>query len=206
VVGYSERAPDVIEEGMAGGKRRRAMSGKKVVNGVRVDALKKSIEVLKRKPKLGKCVFRASNRWIDCALNRSTIKGYYAVGKEFRHKRPFVLASDEGPVLVGKDTAPGPVEYLLTALASCLTTSLVYQAALHGIRIRSVESKLEGDLDIRGFLSVSSAVRKGFQNIRVTFKVKTDASKKELEKLARFSPVFDVVSNGTNVKLKIQTV
>ena len=96
------------------------------------------------------------------------------------------------------------MEYLLHALAGCLTSSLVYHAALEDIRIEELEAELEGDIDLRGFLGISDDIRKGYQAIRVNFKVKTDAENLEkLKALTKFSPVFDVVSNGTKVDIQL---
>lgn len=97
------------------------------------------------------------------------------------------------------------VEHLLNALAGCLTTTLVYHAAVRGITIEELESELEGDLDLQGFLGISSEVRKGYQNIRVNFKVKTDEKNLDrLKALSKLSPVFDVTSNGTNVTVSVE--
>lgn len=90
-------------------------------------------------------------------------------------------------------------------LAGCLTKTLVYHAAVGGIKVEAIESGLEGDLDIRGFLGLSNTVRSGLQNIRVNFKLKTDADYIEkLKALSKHSPVFDMTSHGTNVQVNIQ--
>jgi uncharacterized OsmC-like protein len=107
-------------------------------------------------------------------------------------------------VLLGEDRTANPVEYLLHALASCLTSSIIYKAAARGITIESVESTLEGDLDARAFLEVSNDERKGYQHIRATFKIKSDASPEVLKECAEFSPVLDVVTHGTAVSLRIE--
>lgn len=103
------------------------------------------------------------------------------------------------------DQAANPIEHLLNALASCLTTSIVCHAAVRGIKIDELESEVEGDIDLRGFLGLSQDVRKGYSNIRIKFKVKTDTEDMEkLKALAEFSPVFDVLSHGTNVDLQVE--
>lgn len=115
------------------------------------------------------------------------------------------MEADEPPILAGKDQGPNPVEHLLHALASCLTSSIVYHAALRGIVIEELESQLEGDLDLQGFMGLSQDIRKGYQSIRVKFQVKTDTENLErLKELTRFSPVFDVVSHGTAVEIEIE--
>jgi uncharacterized OsmC-like protein len=174
------------------------------INGVDVERMGATVQTVQQNPVLARFQFRAANRWIDGGHNRSTIQGFYGAGQEDTTRtKPFVLDADEPPVLLGKDIGANPVEFVLHALAACLTTSLVYHAAVRGIQIESIESKLEGDLDLRGFLGLSDRVRRGYQQIRATFIVKSDASVKELEELARFSPVYDIVSNPVPVLIDI---
>jgi uncharacterized OsmC-like protein len=179
------------------------MSG--VINGVDVDRMGQTVQAIQQSPGLGASQFRAVNRWISGGHNRSTIQGFYGAGQEDTTRtKPFVLDADEPQVLLGKDQGPNPVEFVLHALAACLTTSLVYHAAARGIRIESVESKLEGDIDLRGFLGISDQVRKGYKAIRVNFTVKSDASPEQFEELAKFSPVYDIVSNPVPVSIQIK--
>jgi uncharacterized OsmC-like protein len=177
----------------------------KVSNGVDMDVLWKTINAVKEEPSLGKSKFRVHNKWLKGGYNKTTVSDFYGAGQENSHKQTFALEADEPEILAGKDLAANPVEQLLHSLAACLTTSMVYHAATRGIEIEELESHLEGELDIRGFMGLSSDVRKGYQNIRVTFRVKTDSENVErLRELAEFSPVFDVVSNGTSVDLNIE--
>jgi len=176
-----------------------------VSNGVDMDVLWKTIDAVKEEPSLGKSRFRIHNKWLKGGYNKTTVSDFYGAGQENSHKQMFVLEADEPEVLAGADGAANPVEHLLHSLAACLTTSMVYHAATRGIEIEELESHLEGELDIRGFMGLSPDVRKGYQNIRVTFKVKTDPGNVEkLRELADFSPVFDVVSHGTSVDLKVE--
>jgi uncharacterized OsmC-like protein len=176
-----------------------------ILNGVNVGAVNELIGVLSEEQDLAKSKFRISNKWINGGHNRSTITDFYGGGKNISHKEPFILDADEPPILAGEDKGANPVEHLLNALAACMTTTMVYHAAARGIKLEEVESELEGDLDLRGFLAISDDVRSGYQNIRVKFKVKTDAENVErLKALARLSPVFDVVSNGTRVDVQIE--
>ncbi len=115
------------------------------------------------------------------------------------------MTNDEPPVLLGDDNAPNPVEYVLSALAGCLTTTMAYHAAARGIEIEAVSSKLEGDLDLQGFLGLSDTVRKGFSEVRVTMRVRSEASPEALLELAKFSPVYDIVSNSLPVDVVIET-
>ena len=180
------------------------MSG--VINGVDTDRLGQTIQAIQQNPDLGTSQFRAVNRWISGGHNRSTIQSFYSAGQEDTTRtKPFILDADEQPVLLGQDQGANPVEHVLHALAACLTTGLVYHAAARGIRVESVESKLEGDLDLRGFLGISDTVRRGFKHIRVNFTVKSDATAEQLEELTKFSPVYDIVSNPVPVSIQIGT-
>jgi uncharacterized OsmC-like protein len=176
------------------------------INGVDVDRMGSTKEAVRRTPSLGTFRFRAANHWINGGHNRSTIQSFYGAGQEDTVRtKPFVLDADEPPLLLGKDQGANPVEFVLHALAACLTTSLVYHAAARGIRIEAVESRLEGDLDLQGFLGLSEKVRRGYQHIRATFVVKSDASAMQLEEMTKFSPVYDIVSNPVPVSIAITT-
>ena len=178
-----------------------------VTNGINVTEFENIVQAVKEQPDLAKFQFRARNRWDTGGYNRTTIKGFYGAGEEHgAEDRNFVLQADEPPVLLGEDRTANPVEYLLHALASCLTSSIIYKAAARGITVESVESSLEGNLDARAFLEISNEGRKGYENIRVTFKIKSDASAEKLKECAEFSPVLDVVTQGTPVSLTIEKV
>ena len=177
----------------------------KILNGVDIKAVEKMVNDIKEKPELAKFKFRLNNKWIDGGHNHSTVGNFYGSNQENSHLKKFEMDADEPPRLAGKDLGANPVEYLLNALASCLTTTLVYHAAIRGIKIEELESELEGDIDLRGFLGLTNDVRKGYQDIRVNFKVKTDEENmKRLKALSQLSPVFDVVSKGTNVIVNVE--
>jgi len=175
-----------------------------VINGVDIDRLGATIQAVQQNTSLATFRFRAKDRWIDGGHNRSTIQSFYGAGQEDTVRtKPFALDADEPPVLLGKDQGANPVEYVLHALAACLTTSLVYHAASRGIHIESVESTLEGDLDLQGFLGLSNEVRRGYKEIRVHFAIKSNAPAEQLDELIRFSPVLDIVSNPVPVSIQI---
>lgn len=177
-----------------------------VINGVDVNRLGETVNAIQQNPSLATSQFRATNRWINGGHNRSTIQSFYSAGQEDTTRtKPFVLDADEPPVLLGQDQGANPVEYVLHALAACLTTGLVYHAAARGIRIESVESTLEGDLDLRGFLGLSDQVRRGYKEIRVHFSIKSDAPAEQLKELTKFSPVHDIISNPVPVAISIVT-
>jgi uncharacterized OsmC-like protein len=179
------------------------------VNGVDVTALHETITAVEEKPELAEFEFRAANRWVSGGHNRTTVKDFYGAGQEDTARTaPFVLENDEPAVLLGEDNGANPVEHVLHALAGCLTTSLVYHAAARGIEVRAVESRLEGTLDLRGFLGVTDEVRNGYDQVKVTFAIEGDLTEEEVEELGRlgpqFSPVFDIVTNPVAVAIEIE--
>jgi uncharacterized OsmC-like protein len=163
------------------------MSTQKVinlVNGVNVDAVNSTVEAIKGNPEIAKFKFHLHNNWINGGHNRSIVNSFYGANQENSHLQTFKLEAD---------------------LSSCLTSTLIYHAALRGIKIDELESELEGDIDLRGFLGLTNGVKKGYENIRVNFKVKTDEKNIEkLKALSKLSPVFDVTSHGTNVDVRIE--
>ena len=177
-----------------------------VINGVNVKQLGQTISAIKGTPSLARSQFRARNRWINGGHNQTTIQDFYTAGQEQTSRtKPFVIDADEPPVLLGEDHGATAVEAVLHALAACLTGNLVYHAAARGIRLEAVESTLEGDLDLQGFLGLSETVRRGFEQIRVSFRVKSDATAEQLTELCRFSPVLDIVSNPVPVSITVTT-
>jgi len=177
------------------------------VNGVDVDRLFETINAIKQRPGLADFKFRLSNRWVDAGLNRSTIKNFYGTEQDHPHEPAFVLDSDEPKLLLGEETAPSPVEYLLHALSACVTSALVYHAAAKGIRLQEVESRLEGKIDLRGFLGLDESIRKGYQNIQIKFRIKADVPDEQLEELCQlgptYSPVFDSITRGVKVEVSL---
>ena len=175
-----------------------------VVNGLDLTILKDTVQAVSNEPDLGKCHFRAKNTWLGGSKNASTIGNFYGAGQENAHKQDYVFQADEPPVLAGYDDAANPVEYLLHALAACVTTSMVAHAAVRGIEIEALESSLEGDIDLRGFLGIDPSVPKGYTDIRMNFRVKGDADADQLRELAEFSPVYKTITNGANVDIQVE--
>ncbi len=177
-------------------------------NGVDTEQLYGTLDAIKSQSELGIFQFRASNRWVDGAHNRTTIQGFYGAGQEDTTRdSAFTLDAGEPAVLLGTDTGANPAEHLLHALAACLTTSLVYVAAARKVHLTEVESVLEGDMDVRGALGISNEVRNGFSRIRVSFTVKGDAPPEKLrevvERAKARSAVFDMVTNGVPVTVAV---
>ena len=181
-------------------------AAEKIVNGVNVEAVQNTVSAIKDKPEIAQFKFRLHNKWIRGGHNHSVVQNFYGANQENSHLQTLELDADEPPILAGTDKGANPVEHLLNALAACLTTTLVYHAAIRGIKIDELESDLEGDIDLRGFLGLTNEVRKGYQNIRVNFKVKTNSENIEkLKALSKLSPVFDVTTKGTNVDVHIES-
>jgi uncharacterized OsmC-like protein len=178
------------------------------INGVNIDNLFSTINSIKATPSIAKFKFRIHNQWQGGSHNSSTVDKYYGANQELSRAKPFVLNADEPAILLGADTAANPVEYLLHALAACLTTSMVYHAAARSIQIDEVESSFEGDIDLHGFLKLDRNIRNGYQGIRVNFKIKANVPDEQLQELVELgtghSPVFDSLTKGVPVSVNAE--
>ena len=175
-----------------------------LVNGVDVSQLMNVIGEINADKNYAQFQFRASNQWINGSLNRSRIKDYYAGNTEDSTRtEAFSLDADEPIIAAGHDSAPNAMEYVLHALASCLTGTLVYHAAVRGIDIDSVESSYTGNMDVRGLFGLSEDVRKGFNRVTIEMRVKSKADAKELTEMAMFSPVYEMISKALPVEFKL---
>jgi len=178
---------------------------RKVFNGIDMDVLKGTVTAVSKDPELGQCTFRARNKWVGGSQNLSAITGFYGAKEEIPHKQTFEMLADEPAMLSGSDEGANPVEYLLHALASCVTTSMVAHAAVRGIKIEELESELEGDINLNGFLGLDESMPKGYTSIRLKFRVKTDEENLErLKELAAFSPVYNTLTNGVKVDIELE--
>lgn len=179
-------------------------------NGVDTQQLFATIDAIRADPALGAFTFRATNRWINGAHNRSRMQGFYGAGREDDSRREaFVVDSGEPTVLLGTDTGPSAIEYLLHAVAACLTTTIAYCAAARKIRLTEIESRVEADMDVRGCFGVDDGIRNGSSQIRVTFRVTGDASDEKLRALVQHaqdrSAVLDMITNGVPVVVESVT-
>jgi uncharacterized OsmC-like protein len=179
------------------------MTRSKAVNGVNVEDLFKTLDAIKAAPVIAKFKFRIQNEWQDGGHNRSTIKNFYGAGGDVERPKAFTLDADEPPLLLGTDKGPNPVEYLLTGIAACVTTAIVYHGAAKGIEIEELESTVGGNIDLRGFLGLDKNVRAGYESIQMKFRIKTNASDEQLRELMesapKLSPVFDSVTKGVPI-------
>ncbi len=178
-----------------------------IVNGVNVDTLFATLDAIKGQPDLGKFQFRAQNRWIDGAHNRTTITNLFGAGQEMDHDPTHQIDAGEPAVLIGTDTGANPAEAALHALAACLTTTIVYSASARGIKLSEVESTLEGNCDVQGALGLSDTIDNGFSDIKVSFKINGDAPRETLEDLVanaqKRSFVFDTMSRAIPVTVEL---
>jgi uncharacterized OsmC-like protein len=178
-----------------------------LVNGVNTEQLFGTIDLIKENPAIAKFKFRATNKWINGTHCRGTIKDFYGALKEDNSRPSVDYDMDEPPVLLGNNEGRNPVEYLLVALSGCLTTSLIAHGSAKGIKINGVESRYEGDIDLRGFLGLSEDVPVGYKEIRVYFKIDadvTDEQKKELVQMAqKYSPVFNTITKSAPVSVHL---
>jgi uncharacterized OsmC-like protein len=177
-----------------------------VRNGVDTAALFATLDAVKGDPDIAKFRFRATNTWVSGTHNRSTIHGFHGAKQEMTHRQPFTFDADHPPVLVGTYNCPIPAEYLLHALAACLTAGIANVAAARGVTLTEVSSTVEGDIDLLGILGLSEEVRNGYQQIRVGFTLRGDDPDKlrsVVEQSRQRSAVFDIVTNGVPVSIDV---
>lgn len=177
-------------------------------NGVDVPTLFATIDAVEAQPQLAEFQFRATNEWVGGTHNRTTIRGFYGAGQEDQSRvEPFVYDADHPTVLVGTGHAPTPVEFLLHAIAGCLTAGIANIAAARGVTLHRVSSTVEGDVNVLGILGLDGNVRNGYRQIRVHFDIDADATPETVaaivEQSRRRSAVYDVLTNGTDVVVDV---
>ena len=174
-------------------------------NGVDIETVFATLDVVKEQPEIAEFQFRATNRWQSGTHSQSNINGYFGAGQEHSRGDGFSYDGDHPPVLVGGDNGPTPVEFLLHALASCLTAGIANIAAARKVDLESVESTVEGDINLLGVLGLDDSVRNGYQGVRISFKIKGDAPEEKLREIVSQSQarsaVYDVLTNGIPVTI-----
>ena len=179
-----------------------------VRNGVDTAALFTTLDAVKANPEIAQFQFRATNTWQAGTHNRSTIHGFYGATQEMEHKQSWTFDADHPAVLVGQDHAPTPVEFLLHALAACLTSGLANIAAARGVNLTEVKSTVEGDINLLGILGLSDDVRNGYEQIKISFTLSGDDPeklRKVVEQSRQRSAVYDVITNGVPVSIDVNT-
>lgn len=180
------------------------------LNGVDTPTLFATLDAVKANPELAKFQFRATNTWLSGTHNRGMIQGFYGAGQEDTTRtEAFVYDADHPAVLVGTGKGPTPVEFLLHAIAACLTAGIANVAAARGVPLREVRSTVQGDIDLLGILGLSDQMRNGYQGIRVSFQISGDAPDEVLRGLVEQSrsrsAVYDVLTNGVPVSIDVTT-
>jgi uncharacterized OsmC-like protein len=177
------------------------------LNGVNTPTLLATINAVGAQPELADFKFRARARWVSGTHSRIVVDDFYGAGQELRHEAPTVADADHPAVLCGSDNGPTPVEFLLQGLAACLTAGIGNIAAVRGVELASVESTVEGDINLLGLLGLNREVRNGYSGIRVSFKVRGNAPPEKLaaivEQSRARSAVYDVLTNGCPVSILI---
>jgi uncharacterized OsmC-like protein len=178
------------------------------LNGVDTPKLFATINFVADNPGTSQFQFRADNQWISGTHSRSTIQGFYGANGEQTREKTFIAEGDHPALLTGGDNAPAPVEYLLHALATCITAGIGNIAAARGIRLSKVTSHVEGNIDLGGLLGLSSEVRNGYQDIRISFEIEGDGTPQQLAEIVEQSrsrsAVFDVLTNGVPVTIDVK--
>ena len=179
-------------------------------NGVDTATLFATLDAVKGQPEIAKFQFRATNTWLGGTHSRSRFSDFFGAMQEMEHKHVTEVESDHPAVLVGQDEGPTPVEYLLHAIAACLTAGIANVAAARGVELSKVSSTVEGDIDLLGILGLSDgSVRNGYQGIKVTFHIEGDADDATLRRIVeqsrRRSAVYDVLTQPTPVAIEVVT-
>src|SRR4249919_1145956 len=178
-------------------------------NGVDTATLFATLDAVKQAPEAAKFQFRAHNEWLSGTHNRGTIADFFGVGEERSHERTFVFDADHPAVLVGQDQGPTPAEFLLHALAACLTSGLANIAAARRVKLTEVRSTVTGDIDLNGILGLNADVRNGYEKINVRFTVKGDAPAEKLREIVEQSrarsAVYDIITNRVPVTIEVDT-
>ena len=174
------------------------MPDTKTLNGLDTAQMYETISAIKKQPAIAKFQWRAKNEWIGGGENRSTIRDFYGACQEDTSRtEPFVFVNGEPPVLLGVNEGANRVEFLLHALAGCVTTTFVLHAAARGIRIEELSSSLEGDMNLHGLLGLDDSVFPGYEQIRIKMDIKADCPDEDLDNLLAFvqehSPVCQSV-------------
>lgn len=179
------------------------------LNGVDVPVLDATLDLLRERPDLAEFQFRARNEWVGGTHSRTAIEDFYGAGQEDGTRDgPFLVHADSPAVLLGEDRGPIAVEFLLHAIAACLTHGIANIAAARGITLHRVTSTVEGDLSLLGMVGIDTQVRSGYRQIRVHVTVEGDATAEELAAVVRRSQersaVNDVLTHGTDVVVDVE--
>jgi uncharacterized OsmC-like protein len=177
------------------------------INGLDKAAMFGTLEAIKSDPEIAHFEFRAKNQWISGGENRSTIKGFYGARSEDDSRvEPFMFTNGEPPVLLGNNEGANPVEFLLHALAGCVTTTAVIHAAARGITIHRLSTELAGTIDVQGLLALDDSVPVGYQEITIRMHLEADCSDDQIDELIAVaqqrSPVWNTITRAVPVRVE----
>lgn len=173
------------------------------VNGVPCDKMFGAIGKVREDGELAQFRFSATNEWVEGTASESSIYEWHGMGGDHVHVDRFNFKADH-PTL-GHGHGPTPQEYVLHALASCITAGIATGAAARNIAVHKISSTVSADIDVRGVLGVDPDVRKGFSNVDIEFDIDADCDDDQKDALlaggAKYSAVFDMLSNPTEVNI-----
>jgi uncharacterized OsmC-like protein len=173
------------------------------INGVPCEKMFGAIARFRDDGNLAQFRFSAKNTWVEGTASQSTIHDWYGVGAEQKHVQEFAFKADH-PTL-GHGHGPTPQEYVLHALAACITAGVVTGAAARNIKLNKVSSTVSADIDVRGVLGIDPDVRKGFSNVEVVFDIDAECDDEQKDMLVaagtKYSAVFDMLANPTEVSV-----
>lgn len=176
------------------------------INGFDPAAIAGTVNAIQENPAIAAFELRVENTWVAGGHNRSKVQGFYGACQEDTSRTaPFIIDNDEPPVLLGNNIGPNPAEALLNGMIGCMTTSMVLLAAARGIAISAVTSRVEADVDLRGFLGLDPGVEKGYQQIRVSYRIEgvSEAEKLELIQMVKRSPMYNTLINPVEVLVSL---
>jgi uncharacterized OsmC-like protein len=183
------------------------VTGTPVDNGVNVEALLGARQALTEAPQAAQFTWRATCEWQNGTHSRSSVEGFFGLGEEQKHRTRTTFEADHPEIFASEDNGITPVEYVLVALASCLTAGVASVAQNREIQLRSVSATIEGGMDVRGILGMDTDIRNGFSDIKVTYKIDADASPDDIKALVaqsqKRSAVYDIITNPTNVNVEV---
>jgi uncharacterized OsmC-like protein len=155
-----------------------------LVNGIDVDALRRTLAAVKGDPAQGKTRWSVATRWVSGTRSDSRVTAREIGGK--RIEKDFTIPVDEPRELCGTDQFADPQELLLASLNACLTAGYAAACALAGIAIEALTIETSGAIDLRGFLGLDAEVKPGFDEVVVTVRLKASASPVQLESVHDF--------------------
>jgi uncharacterized OsmC-like protein len=183
------------------------MTDTPIDNGVNTAALIGAREALTAAPEAAEFTWRATCSWVHGTHSRSTVETFSGLGQEHTHLSTFNFDADHPVCFASEDHGATPAEYVLVALASCLTAGVAAVAQYREIQLRKVTATVEGETNVLGILGADPDVRNGYRDIRVRFEIDADASREDIEALVaqsqKRSAVFDILTNPTDVTVDV---